>query len=270
MYVGGDDSRLPDVSCAWGVLLGENIVRETRIGQRADFSFPGSSVRPGIGEASGFDDVGELEYRAGDGQDDVDLLGCRARIALEVDAAVDGLVGWDRDCLQVRCRRGEFERFLGCSLSRSIEFGGSWIRIWIHQRGVGAGVRGGPGCGWEVLELRGWDVEEDPGPGGEGLDTEVFRGEIDGDDTRDPLEKHRSSRSFFCANNAGIVEIGLIIDEVDRLTAGICVRLISGYPRSRQSAPPTFSSDSYIVGQAGSYQLAANVTSRTYPLTAKA
>ena len=44
------------------------------------------------GDASGLDDVGELEHRAGDGQDDVDLLGRRARIALEVDAAVNGLI----------------------------------------------------------------------------------------------------------------------------------------------------------------------------------
>jgi hypothetical protein len=37
-------------------------------------------------------------------------------------------------------RRGP--AFLGCFLSRSIEFGGPWIRIWIRQRGVGV-ARGG-------------------------------------------------------------------------------------------------------------------------------
>jgi hypothetical protein len=98
------------------------------------------------GDASGFDDVGELEYCAGDGEDDVDLLGRRARIALEVDAAVDRLIGRDGDCLQMRVR------CVGLVDLRA-------------------------GCGWDILELRGWDVEEDFGFGREGFDAEVFGGE---------------------------------------------------------------------------------------------
>ena len=50
--------------------------------------------------SSGPDDVGELEYHVGDRQDDVDRLLGRARIALEVDAALDGLIGWNDDCLK--------------------------------------------------------------------------------------------------------------------------------------------------------------------------
>jgi len=120
--------------------------------------------------ASGFDDVGELEQGAGNGQDDVDRLVCRGRIALEVDATVDCLVGWDGDRLQVRGRCGELDCLLGCSLSGSFEF----AELWVHW-----GVGGDVGWGWNVLELRGWDVEEDFGPGGEGLDAEVFGGEVD-------------------------------------------------------------------------------------------
>lgn len=71
---------------------------------------------------SGFDDVGELEYHVGDGQNDVDLLVRRARIALEVDAAVDRLIGWDDDCPQMRGRCRELDCFLHCSLSGCIEF----------------------------------------------------------------------------------------------------------------------------------------------------
>ncbi len=103
-------------------------------------------------QASGFDDVGKLEDRAGDWEDDVDLLRRRARIALEVDAAVDRLVGWDGDCLQMRVRCVELILHIGV----------------------------GPGQGWEVLELRGGDVEEDFGPGSEGLYVEVFGVEVDG------------------------------------------------------------------------------------------
>jgi len=78
-------------------------------------------------DASGFDDVGELEYHVGDGQNDVDLLVRRARIALEVDAAVDRLVGWDSDCLEMRGRCRKVDCFLSCSLSGRLEFANLWI-----------------------------------------------------------------------------------------------------------------------------------------------
>ena len=71
---------------------------------------------------SGFDDVGEFEYRVGDGENDVDLLVRGARIALEVNPAVDRLVGWDGGCPQMRAGCRELGCFSRCSLSDCLEF----------------------------------------------------------------------------------------------------------------------------------------------------
>src|ERR1700733_4353463 len=127
----------------------------------------------------GFDGVGKFEYRVGDGKNDVDLLVRRVRIAFEVDAAVDRLVGWDDDCPQMRGGCRELGCFPRCSLFDCLEFADLEIGIWIrNRRGV---VWGGLGWSWNVLELRGWNVEEDFGLGGGSFDAKVLRGEVDGD-----------------------------------------------------------------------------------------
>ena len=71
---------------------------------------------------SGFDDVGELEYRVADGENDVDRLTCCGRVALEVDAAMDCLIGRDGDGLQMRGRCCELGRFPCRSLFGRFEF----------------------------------------------------------------------------------------------------------------------------------------------------
>src|SRR5437879_1665888 len=110
-------------------------------------------MRVSAGDASGLDDVGEFEDGAGDGEDDIHLLGGGVGVAFEVDAAVDCLVGRDGDRLQVGvCGVGLVE--------------------------LGVGV--GPVEGREVFNLRGRDVEEDLRAGGEGLEVEVFGGNVDG------------------------------------------------------------------------------------------
>jgi hypothetical protein len=137
LLVAFDDGVAPAWKrCGW---------RRTLFGRRGSvneegFSFGRLSFARAWGDTSGFDDVGELEYRAGDGQHDVDLLLLRPRIALEINAAVDRLVGWDGDCLQMRSRCRELDCFLDGSLSGCLEFAGFWSWIQIRRRYASGGV----------------------------------------------------------------------------------------------------------------------------------
>ena len=86
------------------------------------FGFSTAEVKSWVECLLGLDDVGELEYHVGDGENYVDLLMRRSRIALEVDATVNRLIGWNRDRLQMRGCCCEFDCFLHGSLSGCIQF----------------------------------------------------------------------------------------------------------------------------------------------------